>query len=89
MSKQEQHWGKTKGLLFITLAICFVFSIGIFFFGTEMQASSFKPFGYPLSYYMTFQGSLLAFVILIFWFAGRQEKIDEEFGFSEREDAND
>jgi uncharacterized membrane protein len=25
-------------------------------------------------------------VILIFWFAGRQEKIDEEFGFSERED---
>ena len=26
------------------------------------------------------------FVILIFWFANRQEKIDEEFGFSERED---
>jgi hypothetical protein len=23
---------------------------------------------------------------LIFWFANRQEKIDEEFGFSERED---
>jgi len=35
---------------------------------------------------MTCQGSLLAFVILIFWFAGRQEKIDEKFGFSERED---
>jgi putative solute:sodium symporter small subunit len=31
--------------------------------------------------------SLLAFVILIFWFAGRQEKIDEEFGFTEREDS--
>jgi putative solute:sodium symporter small subunit len=26
------------------------------------------------------------FVILIFWFANRQEKIDEEFGFNERED---
>ena len=78
---------KTKGLLFITLAIWFVFSIGIFFFGTEMEASSFKPFGYPLSYYMTCQGSLLAFVILIFWFAGRQEKIDEEFGYTEREDS--
>jgi len=35
---------------------------------------------------MTCQGSLLAFVILIFWFAGRQEKIDEEFGYTERED---
>ena len=86
MSKQEKHWEKTKGLLFITLAIWFVFSIGIFFFGTEMEASSFKPFGYPLSYYMTCQGSLLAFVILIFWFTGRQEKIDEEFGYTERED---
>ena len=86
MSKQSQHWEKTRGLLFVTLAIWFFFSIGIFFFGTEMEASSFRPFGYPLSYYMTCQGSLLAFVILNFWFAGRQEKIDEEFGFTERED---
>jgi len=86
MSKQAQHWEKTRGLLFVTLAIWFVFSIGIFFFGAEMEASSFRPLGYPLSYYMTCQGSLGIFVILIFWFANRQEKIDEEFGFSERED---
>ena len=86
MSKQTKHWGKTRNLLFITLAIWFFFSIGIFFFGTEMEASNFKPFGYPLSYYRTCQGSLLAFVILIFWFANRQEKIDEEIGFTERED---
>ena len=86
MSKQEKHWEKTRGLLFITLAIWFVFSIGIFFFGAEMEASSFKPFGYPWTYWFTCQGSLGAFVILIFWFANRQEKIDEEFGFSERED---
>ena len=31
MSKQSQHWEKTRGLLFVTLAIWFVFSIGIFF----------------------------------------------------------
>ena len=42
--------------------------------------------GYPLAYYMTAQGSLLAFVIIIFWFANKQEKIDEEFGFGEKED---
>ena len=54
---------------------------------SDEEASSFRPLGYPLSYYMTCQGSLGIFVILIFWFAGRQEKIDEEFGFSEREDS--
>ena len=82
MSKQQQHWEKTRGLLFVTLAIWFVFSIGIFLFGAEMQESSIRPFGYPLTYWFTCQGSLAIFVILIFWFAGRQEKIDDEFGLS-------
>jgi putative solute:sodium symporter small subunit len=50
-----------------------------------MQESSIRPFGYPLTYWFTCQGSLAIFVILIFWFAGRQEKIDDEFGFTERE----
>ena len=86
MSKQEQHWEKTRGLLFVTLAIWFVFSIGIFLFGAEMQESNFRPFGYPLTYWFTCQGSLGIFVILIFWFANRQEKIDEEFGYTEKED---
>ena len=67
------------------LAIWFVFSIGIFLFGAEMNEIT-GPFGYPLTYWFTCQGSLGIFVILIFWFANRQEKIDEEFGFSERGD---
>ena len=73
------------GLLMMTLAIWFVFSIGIFLFGAEMNEVT-GPFGYPLTYWFTCQGSLGIFVILIFWFANRQEKIDEEFGFSERGD---
>ena len=85
MSNQEKHWEKSRGLLMITLAILFVFSIGIFLFGAEMTEVT-GPFGYPWTYWFTCQGSLGAFVILIFWFANRQEKIDEEFGFSERED---
>ena len=85
MSKQAQHWEKTRGLLFVTLAIWFVFSIGIFLYGAEMNSVT-GPFGYPLTYWFTCQGSLGIFVILIFWFANRQEKIDEEFGFAERED---
>ena len=38
---------------------------------------------FPGAYYMAGQGAQLAFVILTFWFASRQNKIDEEFGFSE------
>ena len=35
---------------------------------------------------MCIRDSLGIFVILIFWFANRQEKIDEEFGYTEKED---
>ena len=84
MSNKERHWGKTKNLMIITLIIWFIFSILIFTFGEEMNTLSFL--GYPLAYYMSAQGSIVIFVVLIFWFANRQEKIDEEFGFTEKED---
>ena len=82
MSNKERHWEKTKGLMILTLAIWFVFSIVIFMFGESLNNGSFL--GYPLAYYMCAQGSIVIFVVLIFWFANRQEKIDEEFGFAER-----
>ena len=68
--------------MFLTLAIWFIFSIVIFMFGESLNNGSFL--GYPLAYYMCAQGSIVIFVVLIFWFANRQEKIDEEFGFAEK-----
>ena len=83
MSNKEKHWEKTKGLMILTLAIWFFFGYVVFMFGSSLNTASFL--GYPLAYYMCAQVSIVAFVILIFWFANRQEKIDEEFGFTERE----
>ena len=84
MSNKEKHWEKTRGLMFITLAIWLIFGYVVFMFGYSLNDSTFL--GYPLAYYMCAQGSIIAFVILIFWFANRQEKIDAEFGFTEKED---
>ena len=75
MSNKERHWEKTKGLMILTLSIWFIFSIVIFMFGESLNNGSFL--GYPLAYYMCAQGSIVIFVVLIFWFANRQEKIDE------------
>ena len=82
MSNKEKHWQKTKNHMFVTLALWAFFSMVIFLFGHEINSMSFL--GYPLAYYMTAQGSLLAFVIMLFWTANKQEKIDEEHGYSER-----
>tara|TARA_B100001996_G_C18391616_1_gene489392 strand:+ start:318 stop:578 length:261 start_codon:yes stop_codon:yes gene_type:complete len=82
MSNKEKHWEKTKGLMTLTLIIWFVFGYLIFMFGSSLNSASFL--GYPLAYYMCAQGSIIAFVVLIFWFANKQESIDEEFGFTEQ-----
>jgi putative solute:sodium symporter small subunit len=70
--------------MLVPVAFWAFFSRVVFLFGYELNSMSFL--GDPLGYYMTAQGSLLAFVLIIFWFANRQEKIDEEFGFGEKED---
>jgi putative solute:sodium symporter small subunit len=50
-------------------------------FGSDINSMSFL--GYPLAYYMTAQGSLAAFVIILFWSTGKQQEIDEEHGVSD------
>ena len=84
MSNKDAYWIKTKNHMIVTLVLWFFFSIVIFMFGAELNTMSFL--GYPLAYYMTAQGSLLAFVIMLFWCTGKQGDIDEEFGYGERED---
>ncbi len=64
MSNREKHWEKTKGQMIITLALWFFFGYVIFMFGESINSASFL--GYPLAYYMCAQGSLLAFVIILF-----------------------
>jgi putative solute:sodium symporter small subunit len=39
--------------------------------------------GFPLGFYMAAQGSLIVFVVAIFWFANKQNAIDEEFGVAD------
>jgi putative solute:sodium symporter small subunit len=75
------HWAKTKSLTLTVLVIWFIFSIGVFWFADALNTISFL--GFPLGFYMAAQGSLIIFVVLIFYLAYRQNKIDEEFGVAE------
>lgn len=77
----ERHWAKSKNLMLLSLAIWFFFSFLIHAFVSSLN--SIVIFGFPLGFYMAAQGSLIIFVIQIFWFAGAQSKIDEEFGVAE------
>lgn len=77
----EQHWASTRSLLIKVLVIWFFFAYFLHMFVGALNEISFL--GFPLGYYMAAQGSLFAFVLLIFWFAKKQNGIDEEFGLTE------
>ncbi len=81
---REAHWAKTKNLTIITLVIWFIFSFGVHLFAGALNSFSFL--GFPFGFYMAAQGSLIVFVVLIFWLAHRQNAIDEEFGVAEDEE---
>ena len=80
-SQRINHWRRTKRLMIITLTLWFIFSFVVHWFASALNAVSFL--GFPLGYYMSVQGSEIIFVVILFWFAWAQHKIDRETGFDE------
>lgn len=76
-----RHWTRTRSLMWTTLLIWFLASFVIHFFAPELN--EIKIIGFPLGFYMAAQGSLIIFVVLIFWFARKQNQIDEDCGMAE------
>lgn len=77
----KAYWAKTSGLMWTVLIIWFVAGFGI-----HLIARAINPIhilGFPMGFYMAAQGSLIVFVVALFWFAKRQNEIDEEHGVQE------
>jgi putative solute:sodium symporter small subunit len=79
--RREEHWRRTRSLMLTILALWFFFSFFVHLFA--VQLNEIVILGFPLGFYMAAQGSLIAFVVLCFWNASAQNKIDEEFGVAE------
>ncbi len=83
VSQQVEHWTRTKRLMWIHLAIWFVFAYVVHWFAQDLN--KFSVFDFPLGFYMAAQGSLVVFVVQLFIFSKQQEKIDRETGMAEEE----
>ncbi len=76
-----QHWAKTRSLTILVLVLWVIFSMIIPWNAHSLNSISFL--GFPLGYYMCVQGSLIVFVLLIWFQNWRQDAIDDEFGVGE------
>ena len=81
--QREIHWQRTKRLMWIHLIIWFIFSYVVHWFAADLNKATFMHF--PLGFYMAAQGSLVVFVVQLFFFSWQQDKIDRECGVAEDE----
>lgn len=80
--KMKAYWRKNLQTLFILLLIWFVVSFGFGILLVE-PLNEFRFGGYKLGFWFAQQGSIYAFVILIFAYVVRMNKLDKEFDVNE------
>lgn len=77
------YWQENQRLIIILLAIWFLVSYAPVLFINQLN--SIVIAGFPLGYYMGSQGSLVVFVIQIFYYAYAMNKLDQKYGLSDRD----
>lgn len=81
--KIDAYWKANVRLIITLLAIWFV----VAYIPPLLinQLNSIVIAGFPLGYYMGSQGSLIVFVVLIFYYAFRMNQLDSQFGLKDRD----
>ena len=79
----KAHWKRTTNLMLIHLGIWVFFGYVIHMFVVPLNKIVIPVLGFPLGFYMAAQGSLIVFVVMLFFFAKQQDNIDREHGVAE------
>ena len=79
---QEQYWQKNLNLTAKLMGVWFVVTFVVTFFARDLN---FNFFGWPFSFWMASQGSLIIYVLIIWYYASYMNKIDQEHGVAEEE----
>lgn len=80
--RHKAYWEKNLRLTGILLAIWFVVTFVLGYFARDL---TFSFFGWPFSFWVGAQGSLIVYVILIWYYARAMNRLDQEHGVAEEE----
>jgi putative solute:sodium symporter small subunit len=82
-AKHDEYWRKNLRITAILMVIWFVVTFVIGYFARELN---FNFFGWPFSFYMGAQGSLIIYCLIILYYAIYMGKLDREYGVDEGDD---
>ncbi len=78
----QEYWQKNLRLLGVLLAIWFFVSYGCGIIFAD-YLNQFKLGGYKLGFWFAQQGAIYVFVVIIFVYVNRMNKLDKEYGVDE------
>jgi putative solute:sodium symporter small subunit len=83
IAKLDEYWRRNLNITAILLAIWFVVTFVVGWFARDL---SFNFFGWPFSFYMGAQGSLIIYCVIIWFYARYMNNMDIEYGVQEGEE---
>lgn len=82
--KHKEYWQRNLNMTAVLLAIWFVVTFVTSYFARELN--SFSILGFPFGFYMGAQGSLIIYVVIIWYYAHYMNNLDKEYGVHEGDD---
>ena len=79
----RHYWRKNLNITAILLGIWFLVTFVVGYFARDLN---FTFFGWPFSFWMGAQGSLIVYMAIIWYYARYMNKLDIEHGVEESED---
>lgn len=79
--RHKEYWNRNLRLTGVLLFIWFATTFILGYYAKEL--STFSIFGWPFSFYMSAQGSLIVYVVIIWYYARAMGKLDDEYGVAE------
>ena len=80
--RAKAYWDKNVKLMITLMVIWFVVSFGCGILFVD-ELNQFQLGGYKLGFWFAQQGSIYAFLGIIFYYAWKMRQIDREFGVDE------
>ena len=80
-AKHHEYWRRNLVITAILLTVWFVATFVEAWYARELNQISFL--GFPLGFYMSAQGSLIIYVVIIYIYAKYMRKLDLEYGVDE------
>lgn len=78
--KHKEYWRRNLNLTSVLLAIWFIATFVVGWFARELNQIIIIG---PVGFYMAAQGSLIAYVLIIWYYAKRMNQLDQEYGVHE------